>query len=76
MFGIIVVKSVLLLLPLLLQAQKRFGVQIQVIPETADGDIDTQALEQLLQQQVRFPAACLVACCVNRCSICVPFNIA
>jgi selenocysteine lyase/cysteine desulfurase len=36
----------------LLQAAKRSGVQIQVVPETADGDIDIQALQQLLTQQV------------------------
>jgi hypothetical protein len=34
------------------QARKRFGVQIQVIPETAKGDIDVHALQQLLAQQV------------------------
>lgn len=37
---------------LLLQAQKRFGVQIQVIPETDEGDIDIAALKQMLAQQV------------------------
>lgn len=44
-----------LVLLLLLQAQKRFDVQIQVIPETADGDIDVEALQNMLAQQVRAP---------------------
>lgn len=38
--------------PCCAQAQKRFGVVIQVIPETAEGDIDIPALRQMLAQQV------------------------
>lgn len=34
------------------QVHRRFGVQIQVIPETAEGDIDVCALQRLLAQQV------------------------
>ncbi|WIA32612.1 hypothetical protein OEZ86_003415 [Tetradesmus obliquus] len=36
-----------------LQAQKRTGVRIQVIPETPEGDISIPHLQQLLQQQPR-----------------------
>lgn len=42
----------ILALFLMLQAKKRFGVQVQVIPETSEGDINIEALQQMLAQQV------------------------
>jgi hypothetical protein len=35
-----------------MQAHKRFGVRIQVIPETAEGEVDVRALQHLLAQKV------------------------
>ena len=36
-----------------LQAQRRFGIVIEVVPETEDFDIDTAALEEMIQVCVR-----------------------